>query len=155
MCSINCIYSPVNKGFIGEISYLRSHNTFKSTSQKLIKYYTDHHDVDEDHATIPSLGEHWRGNMYAGLHCRHIDWYPSTTANVASSDIRNWSFDIRIFMMSTKIRGPLLVKVDVGVMVQLQVLQLEMCFILPLQLTTLLLLKIITHSPYNGRVCDE
>ena len=60
-------------------SYVASSNMKNSHS------YTDFHDVDEDKATIPSLGEHWRGQVYAGLHCRHIDWLPSTLGNMVAS----------------------------------------------------------------------
>ena len=56
-----------------------------SSNMKNSHSYTDFHDVDEDKATIPSLGEHWRGQVYAGLHCRHIDWLPSTLGNMVAS----------------------------------------------------------------------
>ena len=60
--------------------------TVASSNMKNFHSYTDHHDVDEDYATIPSLGEHWGGQVYAGLHCRHIDWLPSYSfINVASN----------------------------------------------------------------------
>ena len=85
MCSINCIYSPVNKGFIDEISYLRSHNRFKSTCKKLIKYYTDFQDVDEDLRTIMYQGGRWFNGSYAGIMHRGIDNPPTTIDFVASN----------------------------------------------------------------------
>ena len=125
--------------------------------QKLIKYYTDHHDVDESIATTSIHGVHWIYNTTAGIACRYMVHTPTVAGAIVASMCRHLKYSsiIRIYTMSTKIRGPLPVKVDVGVMKTWQVLQLEMCIILLLQLTTLLLLKIITHSPYNGRVCDE
>ena len=71
MCSRNCIYSPVNKGFIGEISYLRSHNRFESTYENNFNY-TDDHDVDEETRTIASQGGHWNTNTRAGIAFRYV-----------------------------------------------------------------------------------
>ena len=89
MCSRNCIYSPVNKGFIGEISYLRSHNRFESTSQKLIKYYTDHHDVDESIATTSIHGVHWIYDTTAGIACRYMVHTPTVAGAIVASMCRH------------------------------------------------------------------
>ena len=69
MCSINCIYSPVNKGFIDEISYLRSHNRFESTCKNNFNY-TDIHNVDEDLRAISLHGGDcglWWGDTMSGV----------------------------------------------------------------------------------------
>ena len=69
--------------------YVANDVAFMCRHPKLTKYYADHHDVDEDARTIPSLGEHWCGVTYAGLHCRHIDWYPYVlNPHVASSTVK-------------------------------------------------------------------
>ena len=79
----NCNYHPVNKGFIDEISYLRSHNRFKSTSQKLIKYYTDHHDVDEELRTFTRQGGYWYYENLVGV----VDRFMFDSSSYAAVDI--------------------------------------------------------------------
>ncbi len=55
------------------------------TCRYILEYYTDPHNVDEDATTIPSLGEHWCGVAFAGLHCRHIDWSVDWYTNTVAS----------------------------------------------------------------------
>ena len=85
MCSFYCIYSPVNKGFVDEISYLRSHNRFESTCKKIFLNYTDYHDVDEELRTITRQGGRWSENpeSYAGIMFR----YPLDTPSTASGSV--------------------------------------------------------------------
>ena len=86
MCSRNCIYSPVNKGFIGEISYLRSHNRFKSTCENNFNY-TDMHDVDEDEMAIVPQGGHCTYGNQAGITFRHMSDDPTMVyTDVASKN---------------------------------------------------------------------
>ena len=75
----------------------------RPTSQKLIIYYTDSHDVDEDSMTIPVQGAIWTDNIYAGIVCRNIHRSPSDTYYYAASSTVEIFDIIRIFMMSTKI----------------------------------------------------
>ena len=154
MCSINCIYSPVNKGFIDEISYLRSHNRFESTSQKLIKYYTDHHDVDESIATTSIHGVHWIYDTTAGIACRYMVHTPTVAGAIVASMCRHlkYSLIIRIFMMSTKMRGLSCVNVEVTPICPWgTVSHFDLCMIILLILMIVLLLKIITHSSVVGK----
>ena len=86
-----------------------------------ISNHADPHNVDEDLTTIPSLGEHWCGIAFAGLHCRHtdwsVDWYTNT---VASSNMQKYKI-IRICMKSTKMWLPAWSMVEVGDMKTMQV----------------------------------
>ena len=71
---------------------------------KLIKYYTDWHDVDEDRVTILYQGGYWREDIKVGMTQRHIDVSPNHSDDVdgvASSNMKN-SLIIRMVIMSTK-----------------------------------------------------
>ena len=81
----NCNYHPVNKGFIDEISYLRSHNRFKSKTKKLIKYYTDYHDVDEELRTGVRQGGEWNNGNTDGIARRDMFVDPTATEDIVAS----------------------------------------------------------------------
>lgn len=55
---------------------------------KLIKYYTDYHDVDEDRTTICDQGGYWNLNP-AGVTCRILnDLFTDVFDTVASSNVK-------------------------------------------------------------------
>ena len=57
---------------------------------KLIKYYTDAHEVDEDERTISAHGGHWNFTSCVGIVNRHVLDSPSYTHDDVAS--RNISF---------------------------------------------------------------
>ena len=57
---------------------------------KLIKYYTDLHDVDENESTISAHGGHWNYTSGVGIVNRHVLDSPSYTHDDVAS--RNISF---------------------------------------------------------------
>ena len=67
------------------------HNTTVASTcrhPKLVIYYTDYHDVDEDLKTIPIYGGWWTSNDMAGISERNVRSTPFNTYDyVASSDI--------------------------------------------------------------------
>jgi len=70
---------------------------------KLIIYYTDSHDVDEDKVTIVIYGGYWITDNIAGIGLRGMWDSPSTFDHgVASSNVKN-SQIIRMRTRSTKI----------------------------------------------------
>ena len=54
-----------------------------------IHSYTDHHDVDEDLATIALLGGFWPSGIKTGIACRYLTDYTTTQMFVASSNTQN------------------------------------------------------------------
>ena len=75
-----------------------------SNISKLIKYYTDTHDVDEDSRTFTIQGGCWLDQNQAGTPQRYM-WYATTTAlSYVASRCRHPKIIliIRIRMMSTK-----------------------------------------------------
>ena len=86
-----------------------------SNISRLIKYYTDHHNVDEDLATIADVGGWWSHSDMAGITYRTMNnSSPDLLDGVASSNMRN-SLIIRIGMVSTKMRRLSRFKADIGV----------------------------------------
>ena len=71
---------------------------------KLVIYYTDWHDVDEDRATTLVQGAKWTDIIQAGIMCRNMWYHPTSDfyGSVASSNMQKYRI-IRITMMSTKI----------------------------------------------------
>ena len=70
--------------------------------EKLIKYYTDGHDVDEDKTTISGCGGQWVFTIRTGVASRYMDDSSSTISHtVASSSIQKYGV-IRIGLISTK-----------------------------------------------------
>ena len=84
---------------------------------KLIKYYTDAHDVDEDTRTVCNYGGWCSAVSWAGIACRDMTTNPtSAISDFAASRCRHLkkSLIIRIGTMSTKNWVPARFKVDVG-----------------------------------------
>ena len=116
--------------------------------------YTDDHDVDEDLRTILLQGGMWYQNDNAGGTCRYMGDTPTTAWDTAaSSDIRNWSNIIRIFMMSTKISELFAPMMEVGYMRTMKVSCIDIWPILLFLHPVLLLIKIRT-PPYQQGWCS-
>lgn len=71
--------------------------------QKLIIYYTDWYDVDEDLTIICKCGGKWSENIgYPGITDRDLVDAPSTTLDYVASSNTKKSLIIQMDMMSTK-----------------------------------------------------
>ena len=56
----------------------------------LIKYYTDHHDVDEDGLIVSRLGGRWNDAVFTGIAYRWVsDTSLDSSSDVASSNVQN------------------------------------------------------------------
>jgi len=81
---------------------------------KLIIYYTDWHNVDEDMVTLVYHGGRWQSATNVGVTYRDTDETPTHVSDtIASSNMKN-SQIIRIFIMSTKILRLLFITVVIG-----------------------------------------
>ena len=70
-------------------SNVHSHVAYERRHWKLIKYYTDRHDVDEDETSISLLGGNWAEST-TGIMCRGMNNLLFTLGPaVASSDMKN------------------------------------------------------------------
>ena len=112
--------------------------------------YTDWFDVDEDQMTVACHGGCWCEDQ-AGIAHRNPYNNPflSGGPSVASSNIRNWSFIIRIFTMSTKRWGLLSFMVRVGTITSQQVPRNDICFALPLIYPWMLLRRSLQSARYT------
>ena len=97
-------------------------------------------------ATIARCGGEWRAGTGAGVTFRTLDFAPTTASDYVVSVCRHLKYSsiIRMHMMSTKMSGLYLSKVDVGTKQALRVSWNEICPIL-LLITTILLLHMCEH----------
>lgn len=70
---------------------------------KLIKYYTDTHNVDEDSITVSYHGGRWQNGRPVGIALRELLDNPTLISDVVASSNIAKILDMRIIMMSTKI----------------------------------------------------
>ena len=93
----------ITQRYVGDAPADASPYVASSDIQKLIIYYTDYHDVDEDVMSMARHSGRWSDDISAGIMRRYIKEIPSEdVSHVASSNMKN-SHIIRIFIMSTKI----------------------------------------------------
>ena len=64
--------------------FITRHPTSSVDISKLIKYYTDEHNVNEDITAITSYGGLWDWASGAGIIMRFMTGTPSSASNVAS-----------------------------------------------------------------------
>ena len=57
----------------------------RSTLERLIKYYTDHHDVDEDSMTIVAHGGYWGNATAVGIMYRDMEDTPTNSWDSVAS----------------------------------------------------------------------
>ena len=66
---------------------------------KMIKYYADYHDVDEDRATIVNFGGWWGSEDGVGVTCRDVSYDQSPTSYVAYKDKNTILSSRMVFLM--------------------------------------------------------
>ena len=85
-----------------------------SDISRLIIYYADWHDVDEDLMTVSSQGGEWFDKTYCGVIFRDLSDVPGNYFSGAASRSPKVIFIIRMRTMSTKMRRLSCVMVRVG-----------------------------------------
>ena len=71
----------------------------RSTLERLIKYYTDHHDVDEDLKTITILGQSCSAKLL-GIMTRNLSDAPASAWAIVAYKDKNTTLSARmVFLM--------------------------------------------------------